>query len=80
MNVIDDKDYKRLLLMKDSIAKTLLIQLRLAQYAGIKRGILPRASGAGTAPPEKDYSVARQLVERYEEEKRLRQTNGDFGE
>ena len=50
---------------KDSCAKTTLIVQRLAQYTGLKRGILPRELQAPGREPRTDIDKAASLIERY---------------
>lgn len=50
---------------KDSCAKTTLIVQRLAQYTGLKRGILPRELQSPGKEPRTDIDKAQSLIDRY---------------
>tara|TARA_R110000868_G_scaffold197434_7_gene443596 strand:+ start:3490 stop:3891 length:402 start_codon:yes stop_codon:yes gene_type:complete len=69
-------DLQRLDQKKDSILKSLKIEIALAQYSGIKRGILPRLMSTPKLPTT-DLTNASRLIEKFEEEKRLRKELND---
>lgn len=73
----EEDDLVRIDKKKDSLLKSLKIEIALAQYAGIKRGILPRLMGSPKLP-ERDLSSATRLIEKFKEEKKLREQDNVY--
>jgi len=75
----DEDVLKRINQKKDSILKSMRIENEFAKYSGVKRGILPRIMGTPKMPSN-ELEQARKKVEEYEEMKRLKKEEEEYGE
>lgn len=59
----DEEHIKRAMLLKDNVAKTMVLLNRLSIYSMSKRGVLPKDFGKGDAP-DKEADLAAAIVEK----------------